>query len=55
MCRADDNPTPGERLGFCQTFKENRKMVGCGCVVVKDDSKDPQAKDIFKESFEFKK
>lgn len=55
LIKADDSTTLGEWLGFCKTVRENRKMGGCGWVVVKDDSKDSQAKDVTKEYFKCKK
>ncbi|KAM6170429.1 small ribosomal subunit protein eS12-like [Rhynchocyon petersi] len=42
---------PGEWVGLCKIDREGkpRKVVGCSCVVVKDYSKESQAKDVIEE------
>lgn len=40
IIKVDDNTKLGEWVGFYKSVRENRKVVGCSCAVVKDNSKD---------------
>ncbi|XP_062042637.1 small ribosomal subunit protein eS12-like [Lepus europaeus] len=57
LIKVDDNKKLGEWEGLCETDPEGKpgKMVGCSCVVVKDYSKESQAKDVIEEYFKCKK
>lgn len=48
LVKVDDNKKPGEWEGLCKTDREgkSRTVVGCSCAVVKDHSKESQAKGI---------
>ncbi|KAK7812556.1 hypothetical protein U0070_014889 [Myodes glareolus] len=57
LIKIDDNKKLGEWVGLCKTDREGkpRKVVGCSCVVVKDNGKESQAKDVIEEYFKCKK
>ncbi|KAI0216030.1 40S ribosomal protein S12 [Lamellibrachia satsuma] len=57
LIKVDDNKKLGEWAGLCKIDKEGkaRKVVGCGCVVVKDYGKESQALDVVNEFFKSKK
>lgn len=56
LIKADDKKL-GERSGLCKTDQEGKpqKVAGCSCGVVKDSSKEAEAKDITGEHFKSKK
>ncbi|XP_039725346.1 40S ribosomal protein S12-like [Pteropus medius] len=57
LIKVDDNKKLGEWVGLCKIDREEklRKVVGCSCIVVKDYSKESQAKDVIEEYFKCKK
>ncbi|XP_059969477.1 small ribosomal subunit protein eS12-like [Mesoplodon densirostris] len=57
LIKVDDNKKLGEWVGLCKTDREGKpcKVVGCGCMVVKDYGKESQAKDVIEEYFKCKK
>ncbi|XP_052584955.1 40S ribosomal protein S12-like [Peromyscus californicus insignis] len=57
LIKVDDNKKLGEWVGLCKIDREGKpwKVVGCSWVVVKDDGKESQAKDVIKEYFKCKK
>ncbi|XP_064227378.1 small ribosomal subunit protein eS12-like [Aotus nancymaae] len=57
LIKVDDNKALREWVGLCKSDREGKpgKVVGCGCVVVKDCGKASQAKDVIEESFKCKK
>lgn len=48
LIKADDNQKLGERMGLCKSDREGR-LGKWLVVVVKDDSKESQAKDVIDE------
>ena len=55
--KVNDNKKLGEWVGLCKTDREGKshEVVGCSCVVVQDCGKEPQATDVTKEYWKFKK
>ncbi|XP_045660192.1 LOW QUALITY PROTEIN: 40S ribosomal protein S12-like [Ursus americanus] len=57
LIKVDDNKKRGERGALCRTDRgvPPGKVLACSCVIVKDDGKESQAKDVMEEYFKCKK